>query len=307
MPTVSERIAKLTQDINTLRTAAKFNVGDLIKPSTQYLRAIGPTTNKKDGIVLGVIPNMRGYYIVLWNDNDQPVAVNEYAMKMKKKNFRPNPPELRQKWREYAFDPDTGGLMHKEDLAKKQKKAASYVGTKVGHAKEADDWGEMLHRMMTREPGPEEIALNKEIAVYEAVWRGISHIYHDLIGHGNLKTFGNFRKTPKKPGDKERGVSDVIRKHDWSNLRSEGIRSVRDLPKDVPVQFFIDAHYEQGGRVYDRFGYITAGGREVTLAQGRMTVFLRVQEAAKKHMPKLVDKYQRLRDQAENKRDQIPL
>lgn len=298
MPTVSQRIAKLTSEVNALREAAsKFNVGDLVKPSTNYLRAIGPTTNKKDGIILGVIQNMRGYYIILWNDNDQPVAVAEGSLKMKKKNFKPNPHELRQKWKEYAFDPDSGGLMHKEDLAKKQKKA-SYVGTKVSHLKGADFLEELMN---LPQPTPEE---QRESAIRGAVNDGARRAWNSWSGHPGWRGWvsnhgGKWPSAKPAPGVKEYASFPLISDRSWRVLQKHGVRSPRDLGKE-PVEIWFESEYRPDYDFYDKnkvigssrwttgYGYTTGAGRKVYLRKGDMNSIRFAEDGLKKFLKTLM-------------------
>jgi len=63
--------------------AAKFEVGDLVRPSRKYLRAIGPTTNIKDGLIKG---KSGRFFEVQWNVYDDVMALPAEALEIHPQN-----------------------------------------------------------------------------------------------------------------------------------------------------------------------------------------------------------------------------
>lgn len=89
---------------------SSFDVGDLVKPSESYMRALGPTTSKKDGLVVGHEGN---FILVLWNNMEEPVPVSPASLKIKIRGWKPDSPDIRRDFREFRYSPEAGGQVRR--------------------------------------------------------------------------------------------------------------------------------------------------------------------------------------------------
>lgn len=297
MPTVSQRIAKLTSEVNALREAGLPNatVEMFIQVLVSKLTQWDKRYNKSNPYALGHF-----------------LEAAERVRKMMSADLKKDDPASLEKLKkavDRAFDPTFSPVRAmKKQVDQFLEKGAmpslvrrgSYVGTKVSHLKEADFLEELM-RLQGPPPTPEE---ERENAILAAVSEGARRAWNSWSGHPGWRGWmsdhgGKWPSAKPAPGVKEHASFPLISDRSWRILQKRGVRSPRDLGKE-PVEIWFESEYRPDYDFYDKnkvigssrwttgYGYTTGAGRKVYLRKGDMNSIRFAEDGLKKFLKTLM-------------------